>query len=71
MRKDSLRTFVNNLSKLTAIAGFGFIVAPALLAANDLLDNTTFTVLFIVGFILILVSSSTRIKSTKTVDRIR
>ena len=70
MQKDSSRRFVNNLGKLTAVAGFAFIVGPALLAANDLLDNMTFTVLFIVGFILILVSSSTRIKSTKTIDQI-
>jgi hypothetical protein len=56
--------------KLTAIAGFSFIVAPALLAENDLLDNTTFTVLFIIGFLLVLVSFSTRNRSPTTLEQI-
>jgi len=51
---------VRTLGKLTAIAGFFLIVGPALLAINDLLDNETFTALFIVGFVLIIVSSSSR-----------
>jgi len=56
---------VRTLGKLTAIAGFFLIVGPALLAINDLLDNATFTALFIVGFALIIVSSSTRARSSQ------
>ena len=58
------------LGKLTAIAGFSFIVAPALLAENDLLDNTTFTVMFILGFLLSMVSLSTRSRATN-VEQLR
>jgi len=57
----SLRT----IGKITAIGGFSLIVAPALLAVNGLLDNATFTTLFIVGFVLIIVSSSSRARSTQ------
>lgn len=60
------RTPVRTLGKLTAIAGFSLIVGPALLAINDLLDNGTFTALFIVGFVLIIVSSSNRARSSQT-----
>jgi len=56
---------VRNLGKLTAIAGFFLIVGPALLAINGLLDNATFTALFIVGFVLIIVSSSRRAQSSQ------
>jgi hypothetical protein len=53
------------ISKITAIGGFSLIVAPALLAINGLIDNTTFTTLFIVGFVLIIVSSSNRARSNQ------
>ena len=53
------------LGKLTAIAGFFLIVGPALLTINGLLDNATFTALFIVGFVLIIVSNSNRARSTQ------
>jgi len=56
---------VRTIGKLTAIAGFFLIVGPALLAINGLLDNATFTVLFIVGFVLIIVSSSSRARSSQ------
>jgi hypothetical protein len=56
---------VRTLGKLTAIAGFFLIVGPALLAINGLLDNATFTALFIVGFVLIIVSSSRRARSSQ------
>lgn len=52
------------LGKIAAIAGFSLIVAPALLAINGLLDNTNFTTLFVVGFVLIIVSRSNRTRST-------
>jgi len=55
---------VRTLGKLTAIAGFFLIVGPALLAINSLLDNETFTALFVVGFVLIIVSSSSRARSS-------
>jgi hypothetical protein len=35
------------------------------LAINGLLDNATFTTLFIVGFVLIIVSNSNRARSTQ------
>jgi uncharacterized membrane protein YgdD (TMEM256/DUF423 family) len=57
----SLRT----IGKITAIGGFSLIVAPALLAVNGMLDNATFTTLFIAGFVLIIVSSSSRARSTQ------
>jgi len=57
---------VRTLGKLTAIVGFFLIVGPALLAINGFLDNSTFTVLFIVGFALIIVSSSNRAKLSNT-----
>jgi hypothetical protein len=56
---------VRTLGKLTAIAGFFLIVGPALLSINGLLDNATFTILFIVGFVLIIVSNSNRARSTQ------
>ena len=56
---------MRTIGKLTAIAGFFLIVGPALLAINGLLDNATFTVLFIVGFVLIIVSSSSRARSSQ------
>jgi hypothetical protein len=56
---------VRTLGKLTAIAGFFLIVGPALLTINGLLDNGTFTTLFIVGFVLIIVSNSNRAKSSQ------
>jgi hypothetical protein len=56
---------MRTIGKITAIGGFSLIVAPALLAINGLLDNATFTTLFIVGFILIIVSSSDRARSTQ------
>jgi hypothetical protein len=56
---------VRTLGKITAIGGFSLIVAPALLAINGLLDNATFTTLFIVGFVLIIVSNSNRARSTQ------
>ena len=62
---SALKIFVRTLGKLTAIAGFSLIVGPALLAINGLLDNATFTVLFIVGFVLIIVSSSSRARSSQ------
>ena len=57
---------MRTLGKLTAIVGFFLIVGPALLAINGFLDNSTFTVLFIVGFALIIVSSSNRAKLSNT-----
>ena len=57
---------MRTLGKLTAIAGFFLIVGPALLAINGLLDNETFTALFIVGSVLIIVSSSSRARSSQT-----
>ena len=68
MRQYALGILVRTLGKVTAIAGFFLIVGPALLAINGLLDNATFTVLFIVGFVLIIVSSSNR---ARTSDRQR
>ena len=62
---SALKIFVRTLGKLTAIAGFSLIVGPALLAINGFLDNSTFTVLFIVGFVLIIVSSSNRARSSR------
>ena len=56
---------MRTLGKLTTIAGFFLIVGPALLAINGLLDNATFTALFIVGFVLIIVSSSSRARSSQ------
>jgi len=56
---------VRTIGKITAIGGFSLIVAPALLAINGLLDNATFTTLFIVGFVLIIVSNSNRARSTQ------
>jgi hypothetical protein len=56
---------VRTVGKLTAIAGFSLIVGPALLAINGLLDNPTFTILFIVGFVLIVISSSNRARSSQ------
>ena len=55
---------MRTIGKITAIGGFSLIVAPALLAINGLLDNATFTTLFIVGFVLIIVSSTNRARST-------
>jgi hypothetical protein len=57
---------VRTLPKLTAIAGFFLIVGPALLTINDLLDNATFTALFIVGFVLVVVSGSNRVRPSQT-----
>jgi len=57
---------VRTLPKLIAIAGFFLIVGPGLLAINGLLDNTTFTALFIVGFVLVIVSSSNRVRSSQS-----
>ena len=57
---------MRTLDKLTAIAGFFLIVGPALLAINGLLDNVTFTALFIIGFVLIIMSSSNRVRSSQT-----
>jgi hypothetical protein len=62
---------VRTLGKLIAIAGFLLIVGPALLTINGLLDNSTFTTLFIVGFILIIVSSSNRARSSRTQRQIQ
>ncbi len=42
--------------------GYTVLVAHAI---NGLLDNTTFTTLFIAGFVLIIVSSSSRARSTQ------
>jgi uncharacterized membrane protein YgdD (TMEM256/DUF423 family) len=56
---------VRTIGKITAIGGFSLIVAPALLAINGLLDNATFTTLFIVGFVLIIVSNSNRTRSAQ------
>jgi len=63
--ESAFRIFVRILAKLTALAGFALIVGPALLAINDFIDNSTFTVLFIVGFVLIIVSSSNRARSSQ------
>ncbi len=57
---------MRTLGKLTVIAGFFLIVGPALLTINGLLDNSTFTVLFIVGFVLIIVSGSNRARLSQT-----
>ncbi len=54
---------MRTLGKITAIAGFSLIVGPALLAINGLLDNPTLTILFILGLVLIFVSSSNRGRS--------
>ena len=56
---------MRTIAKIMAIGGFSLIVAPALLAINGLLDNATFTTLFIVGFVLITVSSTNRARSTQ------
>ncbi|OLE90815.1 MAG: hypothetical protein AUF79_08395 [Crenarchaeota archaeon 13_1_20CM_2_51_8] len=56
---------MRTLGKFTAIAGFFLVVGPALLAINGLLDNATFTALFIVGFVLIIASSSSRARSSQ------
>jgi len=61
---------VRTIGKITAIGGFSLIVAPALLAINGLLDNATFTTLFIVGFVLIIVSNSNRARSTQQQGKI-
>jgi len=55
---------VRTLGKIAAIAGFSLIVGPALLAINGLLDNPTLTILFILGLVLIFVSSSNRGRSS-------
>jgi len=59
----AFRIFVITLGQLTAMAGFFLIVGPALLTINGLLDNGTFTTLFIVGFVLIILSISNRARS--------
>ncbi|HEV2118709.1 MAG TPA: hypothetical protein VGS11_01170 [Candidatus Bathyarchaeia archaeon] len=58
------------IGKIAAIAGFSLVVAPALLAINGMLDNTNFTTLFIVGFVLIIVSSSYRARSTQQTEKL-
>jgi hypothetical protein len=57
---------VRTLGKLTAIAGFFLIVGPALMEINGLLDSSTFTVLFIVGFVLIIMSGSNKARLAQT-----
>ena len=57
---------MRTLGKLTAIASFFLIVGPALLTINGFVDNSTFTVLFIVGFVLIIVSGSNRARLSQT-----
>ena len=57
---------MRTLPKLMAIAGFFLIVGPALLTINGLLDNATFTALFIVGFVLVVVSGSNRVRPSQT-----
>jgi len=57
------------IAKLTAVAGFSLIVGPALLANNDLVDNSTFTILFILGFALIIVSNLGRTRKVKNLPR--
>jgi hypothetical protein len=64
--RSAFRIFVITLGKLTAIAGFFLVVGPALLTINGLLDNSTFTVLFIIGFVLIIVSGSNRARLSQT-----
>ena len=64
--RSACRIHVRTLGKLTAIAGFFLIVGPALLTINGLVDNSTFTVLFIVGFVLIIVSGSNRARLAQT-----
>lgn len=56
---------MRTLAKVAAIIGFLLIVAPALLTINGLLDNATFTALFIAGFVLIVVSNSNRARSSQ------
>jgi hypothetical protein len=53
------------LAKVAAITGFLLIVGPALLVINGLLDNSTFTALFIAGFLLIVASNSNRARSSQ------
>jgi hypothetical protein len=65
VRTYAFRVVVRTIGKITAIGGFSLIVAPALLAINGFLDNATFTTLFIVGFVLIIVSNSNRTRSTQ------
>jgi hypothetical protein len=65
VRTYAFRVVVRTIGKITAIGGFSLIVAPALLAINGLLDNATFTTLFIVGFVLIIVSNSNRTRSAQ------
>jgi hypothetical protein len=57
---------VRTVGKLIAIAGFSLIVGPALLTINGFLDNATFTALFIIGFVLIIVSNSNRARPAST-----
>jgi hypothetical protein len=57
---------VRTLGKLTVILGFFLIVGPALLTINGLIDNATFTTLFIIGFVLVIVSSSYRARPSQT-----
>ena len=64
--RSAFRIPVRTLGKLTAIAGFFLIVGPALLTINGLVHNSTFTVLFIVGFVLIIVSGSNRARLAQT-----
>jgi hypothetical protein len=56
---------LKTLGVLSAIAGFSLIVGPALLTINGLLDNTTFTTLFVVGFVLIVLGNSNRARSSQ------
>jgi uncharacterized membrane protein YfcA len=62
---SALGFLVRTIGRITAFGGFSLIVAPALLAINGLLDNATFTTLFVIGFVLIIVSSSNRARSAQ------
>ncbi len=58
-------------SKLALVSGLLLIVVPATLRIGDVVyvDNSTFTTVFVIGIILIVIGNNNRMRASESVRR--
>ncbi len=56
--------------KIALLAGLAIIVGPAVLRIESVIDNSNFTMFFVLGFVLIVIANNNRERRDETPRRL-
>ncbi|HZY95405.1 MAG TPA: hypothetical protein VFE98_11220 [Candidatus Bathyarchaeia archaeon] len=56
--------------KVALLAGLGIILGPAVLRIESVIDNSNFTMFFVLGFVLLVIANNNRDRKEETSRRV-